>query len=221
MPLPSGWRVVGPADSYPVAVLNDQSNARLLIFRSELTEPDLISNSHDFQTAIDQVLDSVVLQLPYATLLTSTGYYEKNYAWFVVEFRSTDTAAGHSRKHRLAGSLYRHAEGYQLLYTLWGKALIEDYSMAESDLVRMQQGFRYVGPQAELVFPPGEGNDSRWMVLLLLAVVVVFFLMRRRQQSRPDRVTNRAPTWKCECGRINHIDAEKCRRCGKPNERPF
>lgn len=217
LPLPDGWNVSGSADDFPVRITHSEISAELLLYETVLTGEDVIPGPGAFQVAVDEVLDSVVLQLPDALLLSSTGYDKQGFGVFEIEFVTSDTVSTTEIRHRLVGKLYRHVEGFQLLYTLWGKASQGMYPSIRGDLARMQDGFRYVGAADELVFESSDG-DTRWYLLLLFAILAVLFVMRRRRAVK-ETATGHVRTWQCPCGRINYIGNEECRSCGEPRGR--
>ncbi len=215
LPLPAGWRIVGSTDSFPVAVLDEETTAHLLLFRTILPPDERIAGADDFRIAVNRVIDSVVLQLPEALLLTSTGEYGQNRAEFVVEFQTIDSVSGDPLHHRLAGILYRHPEGYQILFSQWAQAAQATYGMIREDLEMMQTGFRYDGPQEDHVFAAATGM-TQWAVVLVVAVAAVYFLMRQRRRQNEPVAAGKVPIWRCTCGRVNHGDNAVCRNCGLP-----
>ena len=215
LPLPSGWRLIGPADTYPVALLDTLTSAHLLIFRTILPSDEQIAGADDFRLAVNRVIDSVVLQLPEALLMTSTGEYVQNRAEFVVEFQTIDSVSGNPLHHRLTGILYRHPDGYQLLFSQWAQAPQATYAAIREDLHTMQTGFRYEGPQEKRVFAWAAGT-MRWVVGLLVVLAAVFFVVRRRRQPTERVAAGGVAIWRCSCGRANHGDNETCRTCGRP-----
>ena len=215
--LPSGWRVIGSTESYPFAIAHDESEAQLLLFQSEMTGADRFTGPPDFEVAVQQVIDSVVMTLPEAQILTNTGYHENGRAEFVIEFQTQDTALGRAMQHRLMGVVYRHETGHQLLFSLWGRAPREAFATIGKDFETIQNSFRYTGPQAEEVFVSPSDN-LRWMIVLVAGLgAVLFFLRQRRRQLQRD-VSSAPPTWRCTCGRTNHADNETCRSCGRSRD---
>ncbi len=215
VPVPDGWAVSGEATSLPVVLVHDQLDARMSIFRTELTGADQMHSEEAFQASVSGVIDSVVLQLPEAVLLTSTGYNEKRRAVFVVEFTSVEPDTNEPLEHYLVGILYRHPDGYQIMYSMWGKASRAAYAAVKPDFEEMRQGFNYTGPAEDDVFGGG-GNSNRWLLLALGLMIALLFWIRRRRTVAIKTTTGTVPIWRCTCGRANHIDNEVCRRCGAP-----
>lgn len=215
LPLPAGWSVVGSTDSFPVAFLDTATTAHLLIFRTILPPDERIAGTEDFRISVNRVIDSVVLQLPEALLLTSTGEYTRNRAEFVVEFQTIDSVSGEPLHHRLTGILYRHPEGYQILFSQWAQASQATYEVIREDLEMMQAGFRYDGPQEERVFAATTGM-GRWAVVLVVGIAAVYFVLRQRRRQGEPVAAGRVAIWRCSCGRANHGDNETCRTCGHP-----
>lgn len=215
LPLPSGWRIVGTSTEFPVAIINDETGARMLVFRTLLPPDERIGGADDFRMSVNRVLDSVVMQLPDAILLTSTGSYEEHRAQFVIEFSTADTLSEGSLRHRLAGILYRHPDGHQLLYNLWGQAGAPSYAIVQGDFETMQTGFRYSGPHEENVFT-GERHGARWGIVFVVGLGAVYFIMRQRRRQPRGPLGSTATAWQCPCGRTNHLDSEVCRHCGRP-----
>ncbi|HOD67522.1 MAG TPA: hypothetical protein PKW75_11695 [candidate division Zixibacteria bacterium] len=193
LPAPGGWRVLGEPASYPAVLHNEASGARLLVFETRLDPGERIGGAADFQVSVSRMIDSVVLQMPNAVLLTSTGQQAENRAEFAVEFQTIDTATGAAVYHRLAGILYRHPDGSQLLFSLWAQAPPGADAALRAELERMQSGFRYNGPQEAQVFAPARSDMQWFLVFLIGAAAVVLFLRQRRRLARAAPEPPRAP----------------------------
>ncbi len=215
VPVPDGWSVSDDTTQFPIHLIHDSLAAQLSIFKTELSGSDQLRSQEAFRESVSGVIDSVVLQLPDAVLLTSTGYNVGNRAEFVVEFSSTEPNTDVTLRHYLVGLLYRHPDGYQVMFSLWGRSAESQYARVKPDFEQMREGFRYLGPAELEVFPP-ESHTNRWLLLLLVGMIAILFLVRRRRvlSSRPSVGT--VPIWRCSCGRANHIDNAVCRRCGAP-----
>jgi len=180
VPVPDGWAVSGEATSFPVLIVHDRLDARMSIYRTELTGDDRMHSEAAFQASVSGVIDSVVLQLPEAVLLTSTGYNEERRAVFVVEFTSVEPETNDPLEHYLVGILYRHPDGYQIMYSMWGKAALAAYAAVKPDFEQMRKGFNYTGPAEDDVFGGG-GNANRWLLLMLGFMIALLFWIRRRR----------------------------------------
>ena len=185
LPLAQGWVAGGGDTGFPIQLVNEDLTAELQIFRSEIPEEDAIVDGTQLCRAVDDIIDDVILSLPESQLLTNTGYQEDNRAWFVLEFSSVDTVTFENVHHRMTAVLYRHPDGHQLLFTLWGKVSTMAPTSVRADLRTMQNGFEYTGPALRAVF--AEPSGYRWW--LLGAVMVVLWLvlrLRRRGTGESD-----------------------------------
>ncbi len=183
LPLAEGW-VAGGDSGFPIQLVNEDLTAELQIFRSEIPEEDAIVDGTQLCRAVDDIIDDVILSLPEAQLLTNTGYQEANRAWFVLEFSSVDTVTFEDIRHRMTAILYRHPNGHQLLFTLWGKASTMAPTSVQADLRTMQNGFAYTGPAQRAVF--AESTSYRYWLVAVIAVVLVLMLTIRRTRHRSE-----------------------------------
>ncbi len=182
LPLAEGWVAGGDDTGFPIQLVNEDLTAELQIFRSEIPEEDAIIDGQQLRRAVEDIIDDVILSLPEAQLLTNTGYQEDNRAWFVLEFSSVDTVTFENIHHRMTAVLYRHPDGQQLLFTLWGKASTMAPTSVQTDLRTMQNGFAYTGSAQRAVF--AEPTDYRWWLMGAVMVVLLLVLRLRRRGTR-------------------------------------
>lgn len=213
MPLPGGWAVDSVTAGYPYRLISPDSSSEMLIFRSLISKELAVGSPEDFRFSVDSIINSVILELPQAELLTNNGYSEGDRAWFVLEFLTTDTVMSISLWHRLQGMLYRHPGGDQLMFTLWGRRPVTVAADIGDDFRTIQDGFSYVGPATEDVFtaPP---LISNWYFAALFAILIILLWLRKRGQRKVEFSTQQN-IWRCECGRMNHLENSTCRRCGR------
>jgi hypothetical protein len=101
LPLPDNWLVTTDTESFPVQLLYIEGGAEILLFRSVVSDDELITSEEDLRLSVKEVETGVIGDLPDGTLLTSTGFYESDRTGFVLEFLSTDTVSGMPLMHRL------------------------------------------------------------------------------------------------------------------------
>jgi len=215
LPLPGSWQLGSDSLDYPFQLVRFDPSAELLIFKSEISPEDAVQNKDDLRQSVKMVVDDVILTLPDAMLLTSTGYFEDYRTGFMIEFTSTDSVNHIPLRHRLNGVLYRHPDGQQLLFTLWAKAGAEQYPEVVNELKLIQGGFVYAGAQKETVFT-GNRRTYWYIAVLLMLVAGLFYVFRRRpqhwQHSFSPSETNH---WQCQCGRLNESHIKSCKYCGQ------
>ncbi|MDH4157156.1 MAG: hypothetical protein OEW00_07775 [candidate division Zixibacteria bacterium] len=217
LPVIEGWTHVTPGDDYPYQLVNLTLGAEILLFKSEIPKESVIGSEEELRESVRNVTNDVVLGFPDAQLLTSAGYFENSRVRFVIEFLSIDTTSNLSIWHRLAGYVYRHPAGHQLLFTVWGKCAAEDTALVTDDIKYAQSGFVYTGPAEEAVFAK-EGSDLWWSLgALFLVLLALFFILKRYQRNGKIRFSEDGHFWRCPCGRLNHDSLDCCRRCGTPN----
>ncbi|HOP06162.1 MAG TPA: hypothetical protein PLF13_02620 [candidate division Zixibacteria bacterium] len=213
LPLPTGWTVDSAGVGYPYRLTSPDSSSEMLIFKSLIAEDLAVTSREDFRLSVDSIIESVIMQLPQAELLTNHGYSEGGRAWFVLEFVTTDTIISLSLWHRLQGTLYRCPDGDQLMYTLWGRRPITVASDIGESFRVMQDGLAYRGPVMNDVFS-SPIRFSNWHFVALFVVLLMLLWLRKRDQQKVE-FSNQENIWRCECGRLNHIDNKTCRRCGR------
>ena len=126
------------------------------------------------------MIDEVILTLPDAKLLTSSGFDHGNRAGFILEFTSTDTTVHLPLRHRFEGVLYRVPDGRQYLFTLWAKAPAESFPLADSSIRVLQSSFEYNGPHEATVFGSNLNPYVILAVLVLLAIGLIYYGRSRR-----------------------------------------
>jgi hypothetical protein len=195
--------------------MSDDYNAEILISRSVISPDEIVSDKGDLKQSIQDVLDEIIPDLPQSKLLTSSGFHDGYRASFVIEFFSLDTTDGSRLRHRFKGILYRHPNGHQLLFTVWGKARAQEYFLHAEAIKLIQDEFRYLGAREEAVFPPHDNIPWYPVVGLFVAVGLLYFFRTYRTRSDKVRFKDGDNIWRCECGRLNHADHGACRRCGR------
>ncbi len=217
LPRPDGWALGSDSAEFPFQIVDESATAELLIFRSEITGDGVIRNKQELRGSVDKVVNDIILNLPKAQLLSSTGYYDTNRVSFVLDFESTDTASGLEITHRLKGYMYRHPDGHQILFTLWGKVGKDDSTELLSGIRLMQDGFAYYGPAEAEFFGTPKRPIWYWLVLVLGTLALVYYYFRKKRLSRIG-FSDDSNFWRCECGRMNSNQHDSCRRCGRKPE---
>jgi hypothetical protein len=218
MPVSEGWEVLGDSSSYPFLLMASDKQAELLLFKSTIDQDGSIDDQAALKASVDRVIDSVILTLPEAKMLTSSGYSGGDNVRFILEFTSQDQAENTMVRHRMMGVLYRTENGNQDLFTLWGRAAFADYPAYEEALVGMQRDFRFVGEHASEVFMAS--TNSRMLsvgapILLVIALVALLHIRQRQKLVKPRRVT---AIWVCGCGTENDARETFCQFCGQRSQ---
>jgi hypothetical protein len=218
IPLPSGWSLVTDNDEYPFQIAADNLGAELLIFEHELTGPDRVNDESDLKAAVDNVLADVIPFLPESQILANTGFSEGDRAGFILDFVATDTTLGVQLRHRLESLIYRRPDGGQLMFTLWAKSAYSRYADFAEDIQRMQDGFTYHGPRNESVFSGSQYTVWYVIVALFLIVGLLYYFRASRLRSGEVNFRESENHWRCDCGRLNHVESDHCRRCGQSRQ---
>lgn len=184
MPVADTWVVIGDTGDYPLELLHESGRAELLVFRSEIGEDEAVDNQQQLRTAVDKVVENVILSLPDSRLLTNTGYYETARTGFVLEFISTDTAADSTLKHRLKTVIYRLPDQSQVMFTLWGKGIRSTWDGVEPSVVFMQDGFSFLGDYQDHVFLTS--RTYLWPGLTIALAILATVLLIRKGRSRDE-----------------------------------
>ena len=190
--LPYGWTIMSDTLTLPIHIVNDGKEAQLSVFRSEFSGPNVIRNNAELRGSVDRVVQDVILTLPEARLLTSTGFDRTDRAGFILEFVSRDTTADLDLRHRFEGVLYRLDTGNQVLFTLWAKVPKEKYAAVEGDINSIQASFEFIGAKDASVYPPKVSPFLITTGLVLAAAGLLLFAYRRRTQalSRSSRLAH-------------------------------
>ncbi|MCB2230717.1 hypothetical protein KQH82_08370 [bacterium] len=189
LPVADRWVVVGDTTNYPLELLHESGQAELLLFRSEIAENEAVDNQQQLRTAVDKVVENVILTLPDSRLLTNTGYYETARTGFVLEFVSTDTAADSTLKHRLKTVIYRLPDQSQVMFTLWGKGIRSAWDDVEPSVVFMQDGFAFLGESQDHVFVTSRKYLWPGLIIALAILATVLLIRKGRTGERPAEST--------------------------------
>ena len=82
-------------------------------------------------------------------------------------------------RNRFKGIVYRHPDGYQLLYTLWGKVAAADYASIADEIQFMENNFRYIGAYEQEVFSTAN-NRSYYLMAVFGFLGLLLWMYRKR-----------------------------------------
>ena len=217
LPSLNSWHLGNDTLDYPFQLVRLEPPAELLIFKSIIAPVDAVLSNDELKRSVEKVVDDVILGLPEASLLTSTGYFETYRTSFVIEFISTDSISHVPLYHRLNAILYRHPDGQQLLFTLWAKTDTKDYPTVADELKLIQSGFIYTGPQEASVFLTNR-RPYWYGVGLLIIIAGLLYAFRQRTRASKTRLSISSGTnfWRCDCGQLNRSEHKSCGQCGEP-----
>lgn len=214
--VPAGWEVTGEASAYPFQVTYAGGGAELQIFRTDLQAGQSINTADELKKSVQRVVDSVILGLPNAKLITNTGYDEGTRIGFALEFISADPSTHSPLRHRLFGWLYRHPDGHQILFTLWGKGLVQSYTQQEDGIKQMQATFEYTGPQESTAMATGSRRYVIPLLVIVLLAVASLYYRSARMRANQKPLTSLRSWWSCSCGCRNVDGIGVCKQCGQP-----
>ncbi len=215
IPLADGWNLAADSGAYPFQLINAEGTAELLIFRSVIAGNESIRNEQQLKASVDLVVQDVIMTLPEAKLLSSTGYNDDSRVGFALDFTSFDEEREVNVLHRLKAVLYQRPDGDQLLFSLWGKAAADAEPAAMNEIRLMQEEFAYRGDYELKIFRSSTGYDWYLVGFLFAMLIVMILVLKRRQRRTQPAFSAEANFWRCSCGRLNHNDFPKCRRCGR------
>ncbi len=217
VPLPEGWLLGSESLTFPFQLVFGEDGAEILLFRTNITGGEIVDDPAALRKSVDGVINEVILMLPDGKLLTSTGFNDGYRTGFVVEFTSTDSLSDAPLTHRLKGIIYRHPEGHQILFTVWGKSASAKYPLVEDAIKQVQRDLQYDGAYEADVYGPRQGQPLGWWLLLAGMVAIGFLIIARRRTSKrfEGDTHHDIHFWQCECGRLNHESKKTCRRCGR------
>jgi len=213
--IPDTWAITGDPTEFPLEITHSGGDAELLIFRTDLEPNQTISTADELKQSVQKAIDSVILSLPNSKLLTNTGYSEPERTGFALEFIAVNPDDGTVLRHRLFGWLYKHPDGHQILFTLWGKGALRSYPQYENDVRQMQAAFEYTGPHEEIVL---SSNSHGWGLpaLVILMTVAGLLYYRSARNGRSRMIAFEDSGWRCSCGVRNSPSMHQCRQCGQP-----
>jgi hypothetical protein len=216
-PIPRDWTIIGDPSAYPIRLAHGSGNAEVTIFRSDLPADEVISTSKELRESVQKVIDSVILTLPKAKLLSNTGFKDSIRTGFALDFFTEDPSDQTQLRHRLIGWLYRIPDGSQVLFTIWGKSPTGSYPEYEQSIMEIQQSFSYIGPRSQ---EPLASKTNMWSYpLLLTAIGAIIFLFYRTIKIRSRKISSQSEFWTCNCGIVNSPSSSSCSKCGRLNER--
>jgi hypothetical protein len=182
VPIPEGWILATDSVEFPFQLLRVDPVAELLIFKSTISAEDAIRNNEDLKLSVKKVIDDVIMDINGARLLTSTGFNEGYRTGFLLDFLSEDTVNNLEIRNRFRGIIYRHPDGHQLLYTLWGKVPRSDFDAVVSDFNQMQRGAQYTGQFMGNVYA---STDRAYYYLAAVVIILagLLWIFRRRMRT--------------------------------------
>jgi hypothetical protein len=181
IPVPETWYLATDTLGFPAQLVHESDSAEILLFRSEIVGNDMIGNQDELKKSVDLVVEDVITALHGGVLRTSTGFYDGHRAGFILEFVSTDSVTGIPLEHRLAGTLYRHADS-QILFTVWGKAAEPAYVGVKNAIETVQDGLVFRGEYESEVF--AQTSMSYWPIVLVVMALIGLLLLRPGRRAK-------------------------------------
>lgn len=218
IPLPENWQVTGDSGQFPFQIINLEQSAELLIYKSLIAKDEKVKHNNELKSSVDFIVKDIIMSMPEAKLLSSTGEIDDNRAIFSLEFISTDTTTTGKIFHRLNGFLYGHPNGDQILFTLWGKAGAANKAILHNEILFMQENFSYYGEADKSPMTSEENIDWKSYLLILIIIVMILFIFKRYKTSNTVQFSKDSHFWRCSCGRQNHNSHDSCKRCGQKKE---
>jgi hypothetical protein len=172
IPLLPNWTIDSSQVEFPYQILHNSGNAELNIFKSLLEPDERVNNNDEFKSAVEGVIDDILLNLPDAQLLINNGFFEDDHLSFQLEFTSYDTTSGITINHLIKSFLYRLPDDYQVMYTLWGRLHNTDFEMLSEEIQFYQNNFVFTGEAEQLFYP--ERTFYKWTTLFV--VMIIFFV---------------------------------------------
>jgi hypothetical protein len=183
VPIPEGWQlIVEETDAYPYTFIRSDQPAQLSVFKETIEATDAVENEEQLRSVVEEIIQTAILSLPDAALLSNTGFYETDAAGFVIDFTSFDTTLEVTLQHRLYTVLYRAPDASQVMFTAWGKAPEAVYPGVSEAIRFMQNELSYTGPHEDHVF--AENPLQSWPYLLLIVIIAAAIALLARQRSR-------------------------------------
>jgi len=183
IPLPEGWRLGSDTSGYPFQLVHSDPGAEFFIHRTEISPDESLHSEQELKESVGYVVEDLILKLPEARLLTSSGYYEKYRTGFVIDFLSKDNTGEGELRHRFKGVIYRLPDGQQLMFTLWAKAAANQYEEVANSIQLIQSEFAFTGPYMDEVLAPKQ--FPLWYYgLIPLILIGILKIFRRRPQPK-------------------------------------
>lgn len=180
------WAVDDDHTEYPYRIVQIENKGEMLIFKSIIDQSDEITDNDDFKKAVQEVIDDIILTMPDARIMTNSGSSQDDHLNFVLEFDSYDTLTNHTIIHRVKSYIYRHPEGFQVLFSLWGRVISGSEDETMVDIKTFQDQFEYLGPATDYFYP--KYNDLKWMSLygaFLIMFFGIFALIKKGKKEKP------------------------------------
>jgi hypothetical protein len=217
--IPDGWAQADSTGGYPYHFVDNTHMAELYLFRSSILPDETVDDEVMLEEAVAQVIDGVLPEMAIPRLQHSSGFLEGDHASFVLDFISDDSESGLRIYHRLKGVLYRLSDNSQVLFTLWAKTSPDNFRTHEPAIARLMSSFEFAGERQEQVFAP-VGQKRGWYLSILVAALsaIALYLTRLRQRRLKASMVNDGNFWRCDCGRLNHLNRASCHRCGHERE---
>ncbi len=217
IPLPKNWQVAGDSGFYPFQIINDALTAELLIYKSIIDKSEAIHTNQELKESVDIIISDIIMTLPEAKLLSSTGKIDDNRAIFSLDFISVDTITNGQIHHRLNGYLYDHPNGEQILFTLWGKTSNSSKDLLHKEILLMQNNFSFYGESNGRLFQTNSDVDWKVLVVILVLILAVLLFFRKHKAIESIQFSEDSHFWRCSCVRQNHMNNLLCKRCGQQN----
>jgi hypothetical protein len=217
--IPEGWRI-DTTEINRIDLRNDDyPGATISIIKNLIAPEQTIRSADDLETAVLGFYRDLEIREPSEDSLILS--VKTNRAEFVISYMEIPMAdRAPMVVNSLKGIIIRARDGRQYFYLM--TCSTPDIYRAEvsTGFNHLIASFGITHPQAARLYP--RNDMSPYLLILLILALTAFFYARNRrvQKSRHPLGLDSGSFWRCTaCGKVNHAELNRCRRCGNVRRR--
>jgi hypothetical protein len=217
--IPRGWTITDLGANQVVLAHDSLTGVGIMISRNPIAPENAIGSIEDLETALLGFFRDIDIEnysgdsLAY-TLQADRADFELMYG------EKSENNSAPNLTNILKGIIIRGRDGRQWFYLFQASA-------PEHNQDHLIAGLETVAGSFEVKFPSATRLYRRntltpyLLILLILALTAFFYTRNRRiQKSRNPLGFDSGSFWRCvACGKVNHIEISRCRRCGHDREK--
>jgi hypothetical protein len=208
---PSNWSIDSIVSGRLIIHNEEVPNANIVISRYSIGADNQIRSEADLREAIEGLYKDIgVPESIYENIEYSVN---EGIAEFAISYRLPYMESHGVIDKHVKGMVIQNTNGVQLFYLILAELPANLNSSVFHPFVNSFMITESMAPKLYI-----ERSIVPYLQILLILALIVFFFARNRriQKSRHPLGRDSSSYWRCnKCGKINHVEFNKCNRCGE------
>jgi hypothetical protein len=217
--IPQGWAITDLGSNQVILAHDSLSGVGIMISRNPIAPENAIGSIEDMETALLGFFRDIDIQNYAGDSLAYTLQADR--AEFELMYRgNSQNNSAPDIINILKGIIIRARDGRQWFYLFQASAPEQYQNHLIAGLETVANSFKVKFLSAPRLYRRNT-LTPHLLILLILALTAFFYTRNRRiQKSRNPLGLDSGSFWRCvACGKVNHIELSRCRRCGHDREK--